>query len=87
MNNGQSGKLEIELVKKKNIKNPMDIIFSTCSFMRYWSGLHSVDTQKAIDEGVDLMLKTAFKLLGKQAKTVHGPLLLRGNDDKTPSGQ
>jgi hypothetical protein len=53
-----------------------------------------VDTQKAIDEGVDLMLKTAFKLLGKQAKTTHEPLLLGGSDaddggetDKAPGGQ
>jgi hypothetical protein len=80
--------------KKKNIKNPIEIIFSACSFMQYWTGLQSLDTQKAIDEGVNLMLKTAFKLLGKQAKTVHGPLLPGGSDgadgggiNKTPGGQ
>jgi hypothetical protein len=33
--------------------------------MQYWAGLNPVDTQKAIDEGVELMLKMAFKLLGK----------------------
>jgi hypothetical protein len=92
---GQFEKLEIELVlKKKNIKNPIEIIFSACSFMQYWTGLQSLDTQMAIDEGVNLMLKTAFKLLGKQAKTVHGPLLPGGSDgadgggiNKTPGGQ
>jgi hypothetical protein len=67
-------------LKKKNIKNPIEIILSACFFMQYWTGLQSLDTQKAIDEGVNLMLKTAFKLLGKQAKTVHGPLLPRGSD-------
>jgi hypothetical protein len=46
--------------------------------MQYWAGLHPVDTQKAIDEGVELMLKMAFKLLGKQAKTTQGQLLLCG---------
>jgi hypothetical protein len=34
--------------------------------------------QKAIDEGIELMLKTAFRLLGKQAKTSPGQLRLCG---------
>jgi hypothetical protein len=30
--------------------------------MRYWAGLHPVDTQKAIDKGGELMLKAASAL-------------------------
>jgi hypothetical protein len=54
--------------------------------MRYWTGLHSADAQKAIDEGIELMLKTAFRLLGKQAKTSPGQLLLCGTSDDVPDG-
>jgi hypothetical protein len=73
-------------LRKKCIKNPIDIIFSSYSFMRYWAGLHLVDTQKAIDEGIELMLKTAFRLLGKQAKTTPGQLLLYNTSDVVYDG-
>jgi hypothetical protein len=31
--------------EKKRIKNPIEIIYSTCSFMHYWIGLYQEDTQ------------------------------------------
>jgi hypothetical protein len=72
--------------EKKCIKSHIDIIFSACSFMRYWAGLHPVDTQKAIDKGGELMLKMTFRLLDKQAKTTPGQLLLCGTSDDAPDG-
>jgi hypothetical protein len=72
--------------EKKCIKNHIDIIFVACSFIRYWAGLHSTDAQKAIDEGIELMLKTTFRLLGKQGKTSPGQLLLCGTSDDAPDG-
>jgi hypothetical protein len=36
--------------------------------MRYWTGLYTENTQQVINEGVDLMLRTTIKLLGKQNK-------------------
>jgi hypothetical protein len=35
-------------------------------FIRYWAGLYQEDTQRTITAGVDLMMRTALKLLGKQ---------------------
>jgi hypothetical protein len=49
--------------------------FSACAFMKYWSGLYSVDTQKMIKEGVDLMLKTANKLVGRKGRASNVLLL------------
>jgi hypothetical protein len=38
--------------------------------MRYWAGLYPKVTKEIIEEGVDLMLQTAIKLLGrKKART------------------
>jgi hypothetical protein len=48
------------------IKNPSVILFSACSFMRYCAGLHPTDTQDLINSRVDLMVKTAVKILGKE---------------------
>jgi hypothetical protein len=36
--------------------------------MRYWTGLYPGSTQQAINEGVDLMIRMAIRLLGKQKK-------------------
>jgi hypothetical protein len=55
-------------LRKKSIKNPDEILYSACSFMRYWTGLYTENTQQVINEGVDLMLRTTIKLLGKQNK-------------------
>jgi hypothetical protein len=55
-------------LEKKLIKNPNEIIYSTCSFMHYWTGLYPEGMQQTISEGIDLMLRTAVKMLGKQVK-------------------
>jgi hypothetical protein len=34
---------------KKFLKNPSEIIFSACAFMRYWAGLHPVETQQLVE--------------------------------------
>jgi hypothetical protein len=49
-------------------KNPDEILYTTCAFMHYWAGLYSEDTWKVIKEGVELMLQTTVKLLGKMAR-------------------
>jgi hypothetical protein len=35
--------------------------------LSYWAGLYPEDTQKLIKDGVDLMMKTAIRLLGKKS--------------------
>jgi hypothetical protein len=52
--------------EKKLIKDPSDIIESACSFMMYWAGLYSDETQVVIRSGVETMLSTAFRILGRQ---------------------
>jgi hypothetical protein len=36
--------------EKKVIKNPSEIIFSACMFMKYWAGLYTGDEQEMIKE-------------------------------------
>jgi hypothetical protein len=36
--------------------------------MHYWTGLYPEGMQQTISEGIDLMLRTAVKMLGKQVK-------------------
>jgi hypothetical protein len=52
--------------EKKVIKNPNVILFSVCSFMRHWAGLHSDEEQEMVKSGVDLLVKTAVKILGRR---------------------
>lgn len=47
------------------IKNPHDIIFSACLFMRYWSGLYPDGDQDLIKEGVETVMQTSIELLKK----------------------
>jgi hypothetical protein len=65
--------------EKKHIKNPIEIIYSACSFMHYWTGLYQEDTQQAISEGIELMLRAAVKLLGRQTKRLR--LMLQSSQD------
>jgi hypothetical protein len=50
--------------KKKPIRDPCDIIVSSCSFMMYWAGLYSEETQVVIRSGVETMLHMTFRILG-----------------------
>jgi hypothetical protein len=45
------------------ISNPGVILFSACSFMRYWAGPHPAEEQEMINS--NLMAKTVVKILGK----------------------
>jgi hypothetical protein len=62
--------------EKKDVNNPIEIVFSACSLMRYWAGLYPEHSQQVISEGVELMIRTTIKLLGKQSKKPR--LLLTG---------
>jgi hypothetical protein len=71
------------------IKNPCEIICPACAFMRYWAGLYPEETQKMINAGVDSMMKTALKLLGKQGSespklAVKGKATKEGGRDEDP---
>jgi hypothetical protein len=50
---------------KKPIKNPGEIMFAACAFMKYWAGLYPEEAQRLINNGVEVMMRTALKLLGK----------------------
>jgi hypothetical protein len=61
--------------EKKLIQNPCEIIFSACAFMRYWVGLYPEKARKLINVGVDVMMHTTLKLLGKQEAVRRRPTL------------
>jgi hypothetical protein len=64
---GQFGNVEIEQVlRKKQTKSPSEPLFFACSFLCYWAGLQPEETQKLINSGVDLMVRTTIKLLRKK---------------------
>jgi hypothetical protein len=50
------------------IRDPCDIMFFVCSFIRYWAGLYSKEMQVVIRSGVEMMMRTAFKILGGRAR-------------------
>jgi hypothetical protein len=49
--------------EKKISRNPLEILCSTCVFMRYWIGLYPKVTKEVINEGVDLMLESVSRPL------------------------
>jgi hypothetical protein len=77
--------------EKKWIKNPAEINYSACSFLHYWTGLYQEGAQQAISERIELTLRAAVKLLGRQAKRPR--LMLQdsqdagGQSDGTEGGQ
>jgi hypothetical protein len=68
--------------KKKILRNPLKILCSACAFMRYWAGLYPGITKELIEEGVDVMLQTAIKLLGRKKARTSGVVLMI--EDKNP---
>jgi hypothetical protein len=52
--------------QKKHIRNTGEFLYAACAFMQYWTGLYKEDTKKMINAGVDLMMKTMLKFLGKE---------------------
>jgi hypothetical protein len=51
---------------KKQSKHPGEIIYAACSFMHYLAGLYPEESEKAISSCVDMMIKTALRLLGRE---------------------
>jgi hypothetical protein len=70
--------------EKKYIKKAIEIMYIVCSFIGYWTGLYPENTQKAIRVGVNLMMRTALKLLGRQGGAAASTLLIK---DKTEDGE
>jgi hypothetical protein len=52
--------------EKKIIKNPCEILLSAYANMRYWTGLYPEEAQEMIKDSVEVMMKTALKLLTKK---------------------
>jgi hypothetical protein len=61
-------------LRKKHINNPSEIFFA--------AGLYPEKMQKMINAGVDLMVKTMLKLLGKQDQSVAPTLMLKDADGR-----
>jgi hypothetical protein len=62
--------------EKVLLRNVFEATFSVVSFMRYWTGMQSEDTQRMISMGVNLMVNTAMKLMhGRSNSAV--PLTIR----------
>jgi hypothetical protein len=55
-------------------------MFCMCIYA-VWAGLYS-EAKEVIEEGIDLMLQMAIKLLGKKAKTARATLVIE--DMKMP---
>jgi hypothetical protein len=69
--------------EKRVVRNTLEILYSACAFMRYWASLYLAVMKEAIGEGVDLMLQTAIRLLGRKAKVPKTTLAIK--DKKTTS--
>jgi hypothetical protein len=46
------------------MKTPTSLIFTMCSFLKYWSGLYKEEDKTAIDTGAEQMVQVAVKLAG-----------------------
>jgi hypothetical protein len=66
--------------EKKEFKNPCEIIFLACLFIRYWSGLYIGVRQELIEKGVQMMIRVAMKILEKKASTSAPRLLLTASE-------
>jgi hypothetical protein len=61
------------------IKNPSVILFSACFLCGTLAGLHSAEEQEMVKSGVDLLAKTAVKILGRM-KDGRSTLALKDTD-------
>jgi hypothetical protein len=57
-------------------------LFYACALLQYWACLYPEDTQKMIAIGVELMMKTALRLLGKNGGGAQVLALKDAEDDK-----
>ena len=49
---------------KKVVRSPLVIIYTMCSFLRYWAGLYGNDDSEKIKEGADQLMYKAAMLAG-----------------------
>lgn len=59
---------------KKLIRSPIEIVYHARALMRFWAGLYQEVDKKTVEDGVNLMLKVAMKILAEK----HAP---DANDD------
>jgi hypothetical protein len=77
---------------KKIFRNPLEILCSACAYMRYWACLYPELAKEVIEEGVDVMLKTTIKLVGRKKARTSGRILMiedmkpQNIEDKTLTG-
>jgi hypothetical protein len=65
--------------EKKCINNPNEILFSTCTFMKYWAGLHRAEERSTIEAGVEIIMKPATTVMRNQTAR-QAPRLMAGGD-------
>jgi hypothetical protein len=46
------------------MKTPISLIFTMCSFLKYWSGLYKEEEKAATEAGAEQMVQVAVKLAG-----------------------
>jgi hypothetical protein len=61
---GLPGSSGIKLVLRKFCLSPNEILLYACALMKYWAWLYLED-KELINSGVDVMMKTVMRLLGK----------------------
>ncbi|KAI4997425.1 hypothetical protein ZWY2020_052767 [Hordeum vulgare] len=49
--------------EKKWINNPFEIVFTACSFMKYWAGLQKPEMVEVIKKGADMLKVNASQML------------------------
>jgi hypothetical protein len=65
--------------EKKLIKNPNEVIFSTCLFMKFWAGLFKGDMQDKVKTGVDVLMKTTLNIERKSSLATGRRLISDGH--------
>jgi hypothetical protein len=71
---------------KKPLRNPNKILLYACALLRYWAGMYSEDAQATINSGVDIMMKTTLKLLGKNSAGHRVKTLMGSRADEDQGG-
>jgi hypothetical protein len=64
---------------KIKLKSPNEFFYSACVFMRYWSGLYPEGIKQKIVNDVEVMLKTAFKILEREPQPEEAGRLKNGS--------
>jgi hypothetical protein len=73
---GQSGHRKNKICFDKIlIKNPYELIFSACLFMKYWAGLFAAVDLDMVKARVDVMLRISTEIR-KRCQELQGPRLL-----------